>query len=195
MATASARLGAAASRSERIRLARRPLGRGILIVPGESVLVGAVVLIRNHVQQRHRIKRPETVGDAFRDQHRLAGLVDLSDARWTSRCPRQAVPQVDQADVGAPFEHNPHVLLAAVEMDAAQHAGGGARVGSPARTCRHPTARLRTRARPRRTSRARLRASRRRAASRRECPLSASHVPRPQHRAARGRRSSAGSRN
>ena len=105
----------------------RPRNAHRRVVPREAELVAAVELVRHEVQQLQRFDGQEAVRDADRDRDALVRpeLAGLHDG------PRPAAvqqrPDVDERDERVAAGDDPVVDLAAVEVEAAQHAGGGRR--------------------------------------------------------------------
>jgi hypothetical protein len=112
-----------------VRASRRSpaTGRRRGVVPGEAQLVGPVELVRDEVEQLQRLEREEAVGDAGRDHDPVVGreLVGLH-GRAIGRADATG-PDVDERDEGAAARDDPVVELAAVVVEPAQDAGGGAR--------------------------------------------------------------------
>ena len=102
---------------------RRPVDRDGRIVPGEAELVGAVVLVGDQVDQLERVERQEPVGDPGRDDDPLVGaqLARLDERRRPAAIEHRA--EVDEGDEGPPVGDDPQVVLAAVQVEAAQDAG------------------------------------------------------------------------
>ena len=130
--TSSTSEGFRRSRSERIgrpsacsRAPARPRDRREAVIPGEAVLVRAVVLVGHDVEQLEGFDGQEAMRHAGRDEAPLVGRHLEGLHAWTIGALEHR-PDIDERDEGEAAADDPVVRLVGD--------GGGARAGHPAET-------------------------------------------------------------
>ncbi len=114
---------------------QRPRDRGESIVPGEAVLVGAVVFGGHEVDELDGLEGQEPVSHPRRDLDPIVGSEHprLDAGPFTAGKHRTGVDERDEGPTGS---DDPAVELAAMEVQAAQHTGrGGREIGLDERRC------------------------------------------------------------
>ena len=106
---------------------RRPRNAGGRVVPGESELVAAVVLVRHQVDELQRVEGEEAVGDTDGDDDPVVGAeLACLHGRAIARSVQEG-PDVDQRGQGAAGPDDPVVQLATMEVQPAEDTRGGRR--------------------------------------------------------------------